>query len=55
MVAAEPAFIEKLIWGGKAVGVRVVLVAARPTVVKALLRAAWSRKAPPTLVVALPD
>ncbi len=50
VVAAEPAAFEKLWWGSKVVGVRVVLVKARPTVVSELLYSAWCRKAPRRLV-----
>ena len=50
VVAAEPAAFEKLRWGSKVVGVRVVLAKARPTVVFELLYSAWCRKAPKGLV-----
>lgn len=45
LVAAEPAIFEKLWWGAKVVGVRVVLAKADPTAVAALLYSAWCRKA----------
>ena len=45
-------FARKLLWGGKAVGLRIVLADARPEVVKALLERAWRRKAPKALAVA---
>jgi len=48
----ESAFVEKLVWGGKAVGLRVTLANARPAVVKHLLATAWCRKAPKTLAAA---
>lgn len=43
-------FTSKLLWGGKVVGLRVVLARAEPGVVKALLRQAWRRKAPKALL-----
>jgi len=46
VVALDPAAFEKLWWGSKVVGVRVVLAKARPTTVEKLLHAAWRRKAP---------
>ena len=42
-------FVEKLLWGGKVVGVRVTLAKAKPEVDRALLRQAWRRKAPKAL------
>ncbi len=42
-------FTEKLLWGGKVVGVRVALKSAQPPVVKRLVRQAWENKAPPAL------
>jgi hypothetical protein len=50
VVAAEPSAFEKLWWGSKVVGVRVVLAKARPSVVSGLLYSAWCRKAPRRLV-----
>ena len=46
----EPVFLEKLLWGGKVVGLRVLLPNARIAVVNALIRKAWARKAPKRLV-----
>jgi hypothetical protein len=46
MIALHPGVYEKLGWGGKIVGLRVALDAARPEDVQALLRAAWQRKLP---------
>ena len=46
----EPDFLEKLLWGGKVVGLRVLLPKARIAVVNALIRKAWTRKAPKRLV-----
>lgn len=48
-LAMYPQFLEKLRWGGKVVGLRVSLPAARPTVIERLLTAAWERKAPKSL------
>ena len=47
-----PAFIEKLVWGGKVRGLRVSLKEASPAVINRLVRAAWMRKAPKHLVAA---
>ena len=49
-VAMEPAAFEKLWWGSKVVGVRIVLAKARSADVSALLHSAWYRKAPRRLV-----
>ena len=51
-LAMEPTFLEKLFWGKRACGLRVVLAAAKPGVVESLLMQAWKRKAPKALVVA---
>ena len=48
--AMYPAFAEKLLWGGKVVGVRVTLALALNPVVKSLVRQAWENKAPRALV-----
>ncbi|MET0334583.1 MAG: MmcQ/YjbR family DNA-binding protein [Rhizobacter sp.] len=45
-----PAWTEKLLWGGKVVGLRVELAKADAAAVKRLVRAAWERKAPKRLV-----
>ena len=45
-LSMHPEFVEKLLWGGKVVGVRVSLSAAKPSVVKAMLEQAWVNKAP---------
>lgn len=47
-------FLEKLLWGGKVVGVRVNLADARPPLVKELLRQAWEYRAPKALAPARP-
>ena len=44
---------EKLYWGKKVVGVRVLLTKARPAVVRDLLLKAWRRKAPRELLNAM--
>jgi hypothetical protein len=49
-LAMHPAFTEKLLWGGKVVGLRVALARAAPGTVRQLVRQAWSAKAPRTLV-----
>jgi len=48
-LAMHPEFLEKLLWGGKVVGLRVSIAQARPDVVEDLLRAAWATKAPKAL------
>jgi hypothetical protein len=48
-IAMEPQFLEKLFWGGKVRGLRVVLRKAKPRVVAELLRRAWTHKAPKAL------
>lgn len=48
-LALYPQFIEKLTWGSKVAGVRVTLAGAQPSIVKALILAAWQRKAPKRL------
>jgi len=50
LIAAEPAVYESLRWGGKVLGVRVLLAQADSAVVSELLRTAWSSKAPKRLV-----
>lgn len=48
-LAAHPEFLEKLTWGAKAVGLRVTLADAQPSVVNQLVSAAWQSKAPKSL------
>ena len=48
----DPEFAEKLLWGGKVVGLRVALAAAPPATVRRLVRQAWANKAPGALKVA---
>lgn len=43
-------FVETLMWGGKARGLRVRLSTASPSVVNQLVRSAWVRKAPKKLI-----
>jgi hypothetical protein len=43
-LAAYPDFTEKLLWGGKVVGIRVALAKAKPAVVKAMVRQAYEHK-----------
>ena len=49
MVATEPQAYEKLWWGKKVVGLRVILAKAKSGDVKGLLRSAWQSKAPKSL------
>jgi hypothetical protein len=49
-LALHSAFIEKLHWGSKVVGLRITLAKAQPAVVEALLRHAWAAKAPKRLL-----
>jgi len=44
-LAVHAAYVEKLLWGGKVVGLRVDLDKADVKVVDALVRQAWARKA----------
>ncbi len=48
-----PEFVEKLLWGGKVVGVRVSLPRAQASAVKSLVRQAWEYKAPMALLASL--
>lgn len=52
-LALYPQFVEKLMWGNKAAGVRIALAQAEPAVVKALILAAWRRRAPKSLQAAM--
>lgn len=40
-----PEFVEKLLWGGKVVGLRIALATAKPAVVRSLVQQAWQNKA----------
>jgi hypothetical protein len=44
-LAAHAEVVEKLLWGGKVVGLRVHLPAAPPALVRELLRSAWAERA----------
>ena len=44
-----PEYVEKLYWGKKNVGLKIVLRAASPAVIKKLVLCAWTNKAPKTL------
>jgi hypothetical protein len=46
-LATSPGFVEKLLWGGKVVGVRVVLAKATPRAVNALVTQAHRFKSAP--------
>jgi len=50
LLELHPEFAEKLWWGKKVVGVRVILAKADAAVVKAMLANAWRRKAPKALL-----
>jgi hypothetical protein len=43
-LAMHPEYISKLLWGGKVVGLRIVLSSADLKIVKDLVRAAWQSK-----------
>jgi hypothetical protein len=45
-LSLEPECLEKLLWGGKVVGLRVDLAKVPVTVAKRLLQQAWAYKAP---------
>jgi YjbR len=45
-LAMYPEFIEKLLWGGKVVGIRIALEKANAAAVKLLVRQAYEHKAP---------
>jgi YjbR len=47
-LAMHPAFLEKLLWGGKVVGLRATLANAAPSEIKRLVRAAYDHKATAT-------
>jgi hypothetical protein len=51
-LALHSAFAEKLVWGGKARGLRILMSKASPTVVRHLVRQAWLHKAPKRMVAA---
>jgi hypothetical protein len=43
-LAVHPDFIEKLLWGGKVVGLRISLEAAKPMMVKSLVSRAYETR-----------
>jgi hypothetical protein len=49
VVITNPDCVEKLWWGAKVAGVRVILAKSNATLVKSLLHAAWINKAPKKL------
>jgi hypothetical protein len=49
-LAMYPEFTEKLLWGGKVVGLRLALASAPAAVAKQLVRQAWGNKAPKALL-----
>lgn len=49
-LALYPTFAEKLLWGGKVVGLKLSFASASATVVKQLVRQAWETKAPKALL-----
>lgn len=51
-LALEPDFLEKLFWGKRVCGLRVLLENAKPRVVASLLTQAWRAKAPRRLLSA---
>ena len=53
-LAVHSGFVEKLLWGGKVAGLRVVLAAAEPSAVETLIHQAWAHKAPKALASASP-
>ena len=48
-LALHPECVEKLFWGGKVHGVRILLAKASADVAKPLVRSAWMNKAPRSL------
>jgi hypothetical protein len=48
-LALHPDIVEKLLWGGKVVGLRLALAKAPAYVVTELVTQAWRNKAPPKL------
>jgi hypothetical protein len=48
-LAQEPDFLEPLVWDRQVRGLRVLLPAAKPEAVNALLMQAWARRAPKQL------
>jgi hypothetical protein len=53
-LALYPEFVERLMWGKRVAGVRIVLAKAKPRAFSDLIRKAWENKAPKRLVVTKP-
>lgn len=51
-LALYPQTTEKLLWGGKVVGIRLALAPAKAAAVKAMVQQAWMTKAPKALAAA---
>lgn len=51
-LALEPASVEKLFWGERVVGLKIVLSKAKTDLVETLLSQAWRAKAPKRLAAA---
>ena len=51
-LAMHPGCMEKLVWGGKVVGLRIALPTAPAAAVNSLVRSAWESKAPRSLLKA---
>ena len=51
-LAMHPGCMEKLVWGGKVVGLRIALPTAPAASVNSLVRSAWESKAPRSLLTA---
>ncbi|MFT3763652.1 MAG: MmcQ/YjbR family DNA-binding protein [Pseudoxanthomonas sp.] len=49
-IVLHPEAVEPLTWGKKTVGVRISLTKAKPKFVQQLVRHAWERKAPKSLI-----
>jgi len=54
-LALHAGHVGKLLWGGKATGLRVKLAKAPVAMVRALVRAVWAERAPKSLLEAAPD
>jgi hypothetical protein len=50
-LAMDRTYVEKLLWGGKVRGLRVLLPKAKPKIVAELLTRAWTHKAPTKLAL----
>jgi len=54
-LAMYPNFVEKLYWGDKVAGIKIMLEHADPIVVKELVLEAWKHKAPKALFAGTKD